>query len=174
MFFALVSLVLAAGPTRCTATWSGPERGCALRGDVQATATAPTEKGAERAIQKEIARVVDVSSDAMMAQIPFLHQAEFSTCQDTISDAAIVSCTSEPQLAGSNYCFVVFQDDDCWSGDVLSIEDVGWRALENGRREMCSRVDQRLVEQNYNNVGMQRAVCRAKCEQETVVSCPSN
>jgi hypothetical protein len=69
---------------------------------------------------------------------------------------------------------VQLDDSDCWTGDVLHLETVGWRALDAGRRQMCDAVDKHLVEQAYSDVESRRVQCRAKCEAETTVRCPSD
>jgi hypothetical protein len=166
------SMVLAAEPTRCVAKWSGPVAGCPLRGELQASATATSRAAAERGARKEMGKVVRLTVAATVARIPAMTEAEFASCLKTVPEAAFLNCFDEPTLVPEAYCFADLPDPDCWTGEVLPIEEDGWRALDVGRATMCAKVDARLVTLNYTDLALRRAVCQVSCESKTTVRCP--
>lgn len=171
MMLVLASLA-SAGPSRCVATWSGPVEGCALRGEVAASGAGLSEKAADRAVRKHLARVVDRSIAASLARMTIADESQFRSCEAVVQAKAYVNCFEDPALAAPSFCFVDLPDPTCWTGEVLQVEDVGWRALERGRDKMCAAVDARLVSQNYTELPTRRAVCAAACETKTTVRCP--
>ncbi|MFZ5476617.1 MAG: hypothetical protein ACOZNI_07560 [Myxococcota bacterium] len=167
-----IALALAGdGPTRCTAKWTGPAKSCAVRGSWEVQATASTPKGAERAVKKELVKVLQLEAAAIRARVTAMTEGEFGACEAAI-DTAFVNCFPEPELAEEKLCFVELKVGECWNGDLLNFEDVGWHALEEGRRRMCEAVDKHLVAQSYTDVELRRTECRAKCESLTTVKCP--
>jgi hypothetical protein len=166
-----LSSVLAAEATRCTAIWTGPAPGCPLLGDYQVEGTASTKKGAERAARLQLAQVLELAADARQLEITALDDVAFGQCT-ALAMQTYVNCFPEPALSGERYCFASFNNPDCWSAEVLTVETDGWRALEEGRRLMCQAVDSRLISQNYSDLALRRANCAAACEEETKVSCP--
>jgi hypothetical protein len=171
MMLVLVAGALA-GPSRCVATWTGPVEGCALRAEVVASGAGPSEKAAERALHKQLTRVVDRSVAAALARMSLADESQFRGCEDVVQAKAYVNCFEEPALASPAFCFVDLPDPTCWTGEVLQVEDVAWRALEVGRHKMCAAVDARLVAQNYTDMAARRAICAASCESKTTVRCP--
>lgn len=167
--FLLVPLAMAE-PARCVASWTGSSPGCQLRGELRAEVTGPSENSARRSLLRELQRVAEFASTAQQAQIPTMTTADFNACPDTVA-TAFVNCFAEPALSQELLCFVEFADTTCWSGDILHLEEVGWRALDAGGRRMCAAVDERLVLQDYTDLELRRADCRARCEQRTTVRC---
>lgn len=169
----LMSLSFAADPpARCVASWTPPPTGCALRGNIQAQAAGPNRSAAEKATRKQLDAQIDASAAGMMAALGTTSKVDFLDCRNTVGDA-FVDCFPDPALADTSLCFVTFDDAECWTGDVLNLETTGWKAVGAGRAEMCRKVDERLVAQNYDDVATRRAVCRASCETKTAVRCPS-
>lgn len=163
----------AAGPSRCVATWTGPVPGCAIRGEVVATAAGMSEKGAERALRRQLDIVVERTVAATRARVPTMEPAQFVTCAEAIQAAAFVNCFEDAALAVPAFCFVSLDDPTCWPGDVLEVDGLpGWRASEVGRDKMCAAVDARLVAQDYTDLAGRRAICAASCASKAVVSCP--
>lgn len=177
MFLLLGQLILAAQagePTRCYASWTGPVPGCAIKGKVSATATGPNEQAAERALERQLTTILDLRSQAMMARIPYLAEAAFMVCEEMAATRAFVNCFPEPELAEPAFCFARFNNPDCWTGEVLAVEAVGWRVLGEGRSRMCGRVDERIVAKGYSDTEKRRATCAASCVAETTVLCPAS
>jgi len=166
----LVFAALAADPVRCTATWAGPVPGCQVRQPLRVEATARGESAARAALREQLALVLLLWGDAQRARTPALSDAEFQTCGDAAEEAP-ATCFPEPQLAGPRLCFVDLPVPECWTGDTFSIEVSGVRALEQGRAQMCARVDARLVELAWTDVESRRRTCAARCEAETRVRC---
>lgn len=172
MWLVLASLA-SAGPSRCVATWTGPVPGCAIRGEVAASATALSEPAAQRALRHALEEAIDRSVAATRARIPSLESAQFVLCAEKIQDAAFVNCFEDATLAEPAFCFVSLDDPACWSGEVLHVEAVGWVAHRLGRDRMCAAVDKRLVAQDYTDVATRRAICADACAAHTTVRCPS-
>lgn len=168
----LAALALAGEPTRCVAQWSGPVEGCQLRGSYSFTATASTEKGARKALGKHMQEAVDLAGKAERARVTTLNEGQFILCQDAVAKS-FVNCFPEPHLDQELLCFAELKDKECWDGEVLPIEDVGWRALVAGRKKMCDEVDAFLVAQNYTDLETRRTTCAARCVAETTVKCPA-
>jgi hypothetical protein len=173
MTLSLFALALAAdGPARCTVKWTGPAEKCAIREEYEIQATAPSEKAAEKAARKQLVHVLELEREAVRARSPAIPDLEFERCEATTKDA-FVNCFPEPAMAEEKLCFVELAGaPECWNGDLLNLEEVGWRALVVGRRQMCAAVDEHLVSQNYTDVDARRAECRATCEARTTVRCP--
>jgi hypothetical protein len=172
MLLAIASLALAT-PARCVATWTGPVPGCALRGEIVASAAGPNEKAAERALRRQLERVTELSVAAQRTKRATQVDEAFSMCADTVPTRAFVNCFAEPALAAPALCFVELPDPTCWTGEVLQIDAVGWQAVGTGRDAMCKAVDARLVAQNYTDLEARRAVCAASCASKTTVRCPT-
>ncbi len=170
MLVALLPLALA-GPARCVASWTGPAAGCALRGELTASAAGPSEKAAERAVQRQLAKVTELAVAAHRARIPTLGPESFTSCAATVKEDAHVNCFPDEDLAEEGLCFVELADPECWTGQVRQVEGVGWQVLGAGRDALCRAVDERLVEQNYTDVATRRAVCAASCAAKTTVRC---
>lgn len=174
MTLLLISLALAGDDaTRCVAEWTGPVEGCALRGPWHFEATSSTEKGARKALKKYVAEATSLAQAAEKERIKTLTDGQFVLCSDAL-EKAFVNCFPEPTLDQAGVCFVELKDKDCWNGDVLTVEDVGWRALAEGRQEMCAAVDAYLVQQNYTDVASRRVQCKSTCTSQTVVRCPTS
>ncbi len=171
----LLSFSLAfAEPVRCTATWATPVTGCQVRGTVRAEATAGNEPAARRKVLDQLAEELALFGVAMRLRTPMLAEADFATCPDAAPKAALVSCFSEPALAGRHLCYADLAAPECWTSEVLPFEASGVRALELGRAQICAAVDARLVELNYTDLALRRASCQARCEAETRVRCPAD
>ena len=155
-------------------SWQGPTTGCAIRGEVKATAAAGSEAGARRAVSRQLGEVANLTAAATRARIPGLTESQFLTCGDEVRDAAHISCLPDESLADPEaLCFVELKDPECWSGTVLQLDAGGVGAVAEGRKQMCEAVDARLVAQNYTDVASRRVICKASCEANTTVSCPT-
>lgn len=168
----LLFSVALAGPSRCVATWTGPAPGCAIRAPIVASGAALSEKAARRALAAHLDSVIELTIVASRARLTTLGPAEFAACSDIVSRDAYVNCFEEPALAAPAFCFVGFDDPTCWTGEVLEVEDVGWRALQGGRDKMCTAVDTRIVSQKYTDEATRRPICAAACASKTTVRCP--
>lgn len=171
LVLAFVSLV-SAGPSRCVATWTGPSEGCGIRGEVKAAAAGPSEKAAARAAEKHLAKVAELTAAAQRARSPGRTEQEFAGCAAAVKADAYVNCFADASLADEALCFVELVDPECWNGQVLTVDGVGWEMVAEGRRQMCEAVDARLVQQNYTDLATRRAVCAAACASKTTVRCP--
>ena len=167
----LIGLVLAGEATRCTAVWAGPAPGCPLIGSFEVDGTASTKKGAERAARAQLSEVLLLSAQARIVESSVLSDADFGQCDDLVAQA-YVNCFPEPELALEKFCFITLDAPECWSGEVLTVETDAWRALEEGRRQLCLKVDERLVQQNYSGLELNRAKCQAVCQDEVKARCP--
>lgn len=169
----LVALALAGDdPTRCVAQWTGPVEGCQLRGTLQFSATASTEKGARKALAKHMTEAVRLAEKAELARLTTLSEGQFVRCDEAVAKS-FVNCFPEPHLDQELLCFAELKDRECWDGEILTVEDVGWRALVAGRRTMCAEVDRYLVRQNYTDLETRRLACAARCASDTTVRCPA-
>ena len=172
MILAGLALAWAAAPTRCVATWTAFTPACALRGDFSGIGAATSREAAERSARRHLATVIERSQAAMTAVNPNLVKAQFMMCQEKAEETAQVDCFEEPSLVESSYCFAELADRDCWDGEVLAVEGPAWRTLQIGRRELCEKVDARLVQLNYSDMVVRRATCAASCEAIATVRCP--
>lgn len=173
MFALLFSTIALAGPTRCVATWTGPAtQGCALRDTYKAEATAGSESAARAQAVDQLTRVLALAGAAQQAVRPVIGPTEFSQCPAAAA-SAFVDCFEEPQLRGRPLCFASFDDPACWTGEPLTVEVAGVRALAVGRAQMCAAVDERITQQAYADTELRRVQCRASCEARTTVRCPS-
>lgn len=168
---ALISLVLAADPTRCVVSWSGPAAQCAVRGAYIVEGTGPSRRAAEWAAREQMSTLLSSNAALQMQMHPGYRDEDFSRCDYQAAHAQSY-CFAAPELAEEKYCFVTFDDKNCWDGSVLTVEAPGWRVLDMGRESMCSKVNQYQVELNYSNVDLRRLTCRARCEEQVRVSCP--
>jgi len=169
--FALISMVLAADPTRCVVSWSGPAAQCAVRGSYIVDGTGPTRRAAEWAARNQLTTILNANAAVQMQMHPGYLEEDFTRC-DQAAQHADTFCFEAPDLADDKFCFVTFDDKNCWDGTVLNVEAVGWRVLEEGRDTMCPKVDQYQVELDYDNLATRRMVCQARCEEHVKVSCP--
>ena len=169
--FSLVALAFA-GPTRCVATFTPPPTGCALRGPITLTSAAPSEAGAKRAVLSALRNAVDKAGGALIMANSNFGGSDIAGCGPA-ADAAFPECFPEPALSAVQYCFVTLADTACWSGDVLELEDKGWKVFDASRAQMCAAVDAAIVAKNYPDVTLRRAQCEASCLAATVVRCPS-
>ncbi len=172
MFFAGLAFAWAGEPTRCVATWTADTPACALRGEFAGMGAAPSLDAAERSARKHLATVLERSQAAMRAVNPNIVSAQFMMCQEKATEFAHVNCFAEPSLVGPTYCFAELADRECWDGEVLAVGGPAWRALDLGRRELCEKVDARLVQLNYSDMGVRRVTCAASCEATAMVRCP--
>lgn len=170
----LLTAVLAfAEPTRCVSTWQ-PSSGCAIRGEVKATAAAGSENAARKASLRQLREVAKLSVAATRARLPTLPEADFAACDARVIEEAHTSCFADDTLADPEaLCFVELKDPECWAGTVLQLDEGGVGAIAAGREMMCAAVDARLVAQNYTDVATRRVVCKASCAAQTSVSCPT-
>jgi hypothetical protein len=159
----------AAEGVSCSASWGGPTTGCPLTAGFTTAATRSSVGDAERAARRELARVLDLTARDLVRRVPARSEAEFGLCEDAAMEQATVDCSGPP--AGS-FCFVTFDDDDCWNGAVLTVDHGGWRGLLDGRAAMCDAVDARLVGQGWEDLDARRAACQASCLDAAEVSCP--
>jgi hypothetical protein len=173
MMLLILSMSALAGPTRCVAFWTGPAaQGCNLRDTYKAEATALSEAAARKHAVEQLAHVLELAATAQQAVRPALGSADFLLCSD-VAATAFVDCFDEPQLRGRPLCFASFDDPACWTGEPLTVEVAGVRALAVGRSQMCQAVDDRIVEQAYTDMDVRRAQCAASCEARTTVRCPT-
>lgn len=168
---ALISMVLAAEPTRCVVSWSGPAAQCAVRGSYIVEGTGPSPRAAAWAAREELSSILETTAAVQTQSLPGYREQDFSGCDQQAAQAQTY-CFAAPELAEEKFCFVTFDDKNCWDGTVLNVEDVGWRVLDEARETMCAKVDQYQVELNYSNTNLRRLTCKARCEQYTRVSCP--
>lgn len=172
MTLLLAALALAGDDsTRCVAQWTGPVEGCQLRGSWDFSATASTEKGARKALQRHMNEVIDRAKKAEISRVNTLTEGQFILCEDVVPKA-FVNCFPEPHLDQDLMCFAELKDRDCWNGEILPVEDIGWRALQVGRSQMCAAVDRHIVTQGYTDAEARRVACASTCMAETVVRCP--
>ncbi|MES2640761.1 MAG: hypothetical protein V4850_14795 [Myxococcota bacterium] len=171
LLFLATSLAYAEG-ARCVATWRGPLPGCPIDGDVVASATRGSATSAERAARRQLAKVLELTADDLVERIPDRYSAEYVLCTERTFDEADVSCSTERASNDGQFCFVTFEDPECWSGEVLTVDYGGWRAVIDGRVSMCEQVDARLVRLDYSDVEEKRAQCQESCAMRTMVSCP--
>ncbi len=171
MLSLLLPLALAGEATRCVATWVGAQPGCGVGERFTVDGTGASQKTAEKAARDQLAQVLDLYAKARMAATPLLTSEAYASCSG-IAAQSYLSCFPEPILKETQFCFVVFNEKDCWTGEVLNLEDTGWRALERGRKDMCARSDSWLEQQAYQDVTQRRARCAALCEERTRVTCP--
>ncbi len=161
---------LHAEPWRCVATWVEPVPGCAVPGPLMADATANSEVAARRAATAWLGQVLEDAGEAKRVRYPLVPASDYGSCEEE-AKGAMLNCFPEPALAETKLCYVVFTDP-CWSGQPMTLEITGWRALAEGRELMCGSVDARLVAQDWSNLEQRRADCRAQCEQKVQVRCP--
>lgn len=171
MLSLLLSLALAGEGTRCVATWVGAQPGCGVGERFTVDGTGANEKAAEKAAYEQLAQVLDLYATARMTATPLLTSDAYAACS-SLAASTHLSCFPEASLKETQFCFVVFNEKDCWTGEVLNLEDTGWRALERGRTDMCARSDAWLEQQAYRDVVLRRARCAALCQERTRVTCP--
>ena len=171
MILFLASFAFAEG-ARCVATWRGPVPGCPIDGDIVASATRGSPTSAERAARRQLAKVLDLTAGELVTRVPDKYSAEYVLCTERTLDKADVSCSTELSSTDGEFCFVTFDDPSCWSGEVLTVDYGGWRAVLDGRSTMCEEVDARLVRLDYTDVEEARARCQESCAMRTNVSCP--
>jgi len=133
--------------------------------------TGPTPRAAEAAAHRQLAEILETNAAIQMQTLSTYSEDDFSRC-DQAAARAETYCFDDSSLASDKFCFVTFDDKNCWDGTVLNVEDVGWKVLEDARSTMCDRVDQYQVDLNYDNVMLRRLTCRSRCEQRVRVSCP--
>lgn len=171
MLLLLLSLAHAEG-SRCVATWRGPLPGCAIDGDVVASATRGSSTAAERAARRQLAKVLILTANDLVNRVPYRLPAEYVLCAERTFDEADIDCSAEASSTDGEFCFVTFDDPECWPDDVLTVGYGGWRAVIDGRTEMCEQVDARLVRLEYADLEERRARCMESCAIRTMVSCP--
>jgi len=173
MLFLIAHIAIAADSTRCVARWSGPTPGCAVPEELTIAGSGINGAEAEREARSRLARLMERTSDAIRGHVTDRYSTEFRLCDEHANTEATVTCFPDFTPEDPGVCFITFDDPDCWDGDVLVASDIGWRALDRGRREMCAQVDERLARLNYSNVDELRAVCRASCAVGASVRCPT-
>ncbi|MDP2309166.1 MAG: hypothetical protein Q8P18_24295 [Pseudomonadota bacterium] len=171
MLLFLASLAYAEG-ARCVATWRGPVPGCPIEGDVVASATRGSTTAAERAARRQLAKVLNLTADDLVDRVPNRYPAEYVLCTERTLDEADIDCSAETSSVDGEFCFVTFDDPECWTGAVLTVDYGGWRAVIDGRAEMCEQVDARLLRLDYSDTEERRARCQESCAMRTMVSCP--
>ena len=170
MFF-LLSAAAFATPNRCVATLTLPAPACALRGSITVTDAATSEPAATRAARKALGNAVRAAVAAVKAESPLVLPDLVAGCDAAVATAH-VECFPDLQLAESKYCFATLADTSCWDGEVITLEDRGWKVFGAGRAMICKAVDDRLIAQNYADVAVARARCAAACAAEAQVRCP--
>lgn len=166
------SFVAHAEPNRCVATLQLPAEGCAVRGETTVTGVGRTEAAARKAASATLQTAVQKAVTALRISQPGVLERDLETCDERVKKA-FVECFPEPALAEPQFCFVSLDDKDCWSGDVLTLEEVGLKVYDVGTAMMCKAVDDRLVAQNYTDVAVSRARCAASCARNVRVRCPT-
>lgn len=167
----VVSLALAEEPTRCVATVNTPLPTCSLHGTFTVTAGGKTEAAATKSVRAALDIALEKSADASRVAQPTTDRAAHEGCY-AVADTAHVDCFADASLKEAKFCFITFADADCWNGDVLELEDIGWKVFVAGTAKMCSAVSERLSLQNYTDAEVRRAKCAASCLSQTVVRCP--
>ncbi len=171
MFFSLVTAsALAGDPVRCVASVQAPTTDCGLRGEFSVTAAARTERAATTAARAALSETLGKAVAHVLLSQP-ASTLDSAKCTALVADAH-VNCFPDAALAKPLYCFVSLPDERCWNGEVLTVEDVGWKVFGRGTAEMCKAVDARLVGQNFTDLAVRRAECAASCLKATTVSCP--
>lgn len=166
-----LGFALAGQPAWCVASWQAPEPGCAIEGRIVSSAAGPSLEAAEAAARKRLGRVANLAADDLVGN-QFAAPAQVGYCEALARENAEVSCSDVQSASDGDYCFVTFEDADCWDGTVLTVERGGWQAVVRGRQRMCAAVDAREVRQNYGNVDERRTRCAERCATGVVVSCP--
>jgi hypothetical protein len=162
-------------PTQCDAVFIAPaEANCQIEGSWATTASARSgAKAKELALNKlqevihlEIqVRLNQASPDAQDLIRPLL-----VGCSSAAMANAEVYCSSEPRLAEKEYCYASFSDSSCWKGVGLEITGKAtWKAMEEGRTEVCAAMETWMVERNIDQV--KRDSCQLACMQSAKVSC---
>ncbi|MDP2315107.1 MAG: hypothetical protein Q8P41_19565 [Pseudomonadota bacterium] len=172
MILLLATLAYAEG-ARCVATWRGPVPGCPIAGDLVASATRGSETTAERAARRQLARVLELTADELVERSGDRYNAEYVLCTERTLEVADVECAGQQSSMDGGLCFVTFDDPSCWpDGEVLTMENEGWRAVIDGRQAMCEAVDARLVRLAYRDMEESRIRCQESCVTRAAVSCP--
>ncbi len=169
--FLFSTLANAGDPYRCVATVAPPVPTCSVHGTFTVTAGAKTEAAATKAARAALAKALVKTADAFLLAQPAADAAELSGCS-AVADTAHVDCFPEAGLKDTKFCFVTLADPECWTGDVLDVEEVGWKVFEAGTDKICAAVDARLVTQNYTDMAVRRAKCAASCLSQAQVRCP--
>lgn len=170
----LATAALAAEPVRCEAVYTGPSRACALAGDWSATGTGKSEGAARKNAVRRLETLIDsaverqsLATEGTMAAATAA-QDELS-CTSAVGQQARVFCYEEPALADKQLCFADLKASRCWRGGPIDIEAPAWRAMEQGRAQLCERIDQSLVSRDASLVD--RLSCQVQCLQDTQVRC---
>ena len=171
MLLFLLNVAFAGDPVRCVATLTVPTEGCTLHGNFTITEAGRTEAAASRAARATLAEALDRAGKAFMLVQPNANLKEVIACSALV-ETAHMDCFPEARLKEKQYCFITLDDADCWSGDVLEIEDTGWKVFSEGTQKMCAAVDAQLVTKNYTDMEVKRATCSASCITKTQVRCP--
>jgi len=174
MFLFLATLAFAAGDgdgVRCVAVWRGPEPGCTLNGGIEASATRSSSEAAAKAARRTLSRALELAASDL-AKVSDRSPGEYTMCNALPLENADLSCTAEESDTDGDFCFVTFDDPECWDGTVLTFERTGWRSQVDGRRALCEAVDARLVKQNYRDVEERRVRCQESCAIGVTISCP--
>jgi hypothetical protein len=166
----LLSTAVAGEPVRCVAVLETPKAACALHHSFSVTGAGPNEVAATRAARTALEKAVSSSVTAQVTAQPLV-TIDPAQCS-ALAKNAHVDCFPEAALAQTAYCFVSLADPACWDGEVLTVEDKGWRVFARGTAEMCQAVDKRVVAQNYNDTETRRLACAASCLRSTAVRCP--
>lgn len=167
----LTSVANAGDPYRCVATVAPPVPTCAVHGTFTVTAGAKTEPAATKAARRALGKALVKTAESFQLAQPAADPTELSGCA-AVAEAAHVDCFPDAALKETRFCLVTLADTECWAGDVLEIEEVGWKVFESGTDKMCAAVDTKLVTQNYTDVAIRRAKCAASCLSQTQVRCP--
>ncbi|MSQ00675.1 MAG: hypothetical protein EXR71_02145 [Myxococcales bacterium] len=170
VLFVLSTAALAA-PSRCVATLALPVPACSLGGPITVTDAAPAEPAAKRAARNALGHAVQAAVAAIKTESPLFAADLLAGCGEAVA-AATVECFPDARLADEQYCFVSLAEASCWGGEVLTLEDRGWKVFAAGRSMMCKAVDDRLVARNFADVAIVRARCAAVCASQVQVRCP--
>lgn len=173
MLTLLISLAYAEPGFECEVVWAGPVAGCPIDGAISTRASRKNVDAAEKAARRQLARLLELTSEDLVSRSSTRSEAEYVLCEDIVNEELAVECTEDATTLDGDFCFVTFDDPECWNGDVLTIDRGGWRAVVDGRRMMCEAVDEMLILQNYTGLEERRRECGDRCAIETRVSCPS-
>ena len=91
-------------------------------------------------------------------------------CSTDALQQAKVYCQEDESLEAKGYCFASYEDESCWDGLGMDIQDKRiWKAKEMGRTEICASMSLWMMERNIDQVTQDR--CQASCMQNAQVIC---
>ena len=172
---ALITAALAGEPYRCEAVFTGPTRACELRARLSTTGTGKTESSARKAALRRLEQLVTVASEerlmrASSSMARAIAEQDVVSCAENATERAEVFCYAEPVLDQRKLCFATLRDRSCWRGAPIDIASgPSWRAMEQGREQLCTAMDAALIEDEASPVD--RLSCQAACLSESSVRC---